>query len=56
MNPGLSPIFLDPSTGHPTNVPPPGNIPFAPGPPRWELNAFPDQDPVPISLRNQGNP
>lgn len=56
MNPGSSPIFNNPITGQPTNVPPAGNLPYRPGPPRWVLNQFPDIDPVPIALRNQGNP
>ena len=53
MNPGTSPIFIN-SSGVQTNVPPPGNDPFV-KPPVWELSVFPDQDPVPINLRNQGN-
>lgn len=25
-------------------------------PPVWQLSWFPDEDPVPVALRNQGNP
>lgn len=53
MNPGLSPIFIN-AAGQSTNVPPAGNCPFI-KPPVWELSAFPDLDPVPVALRNQGN-
>lgn len=54
MNPGLSPIFIN-AQGVPTNVPPAGNLPYV-KPPVWELSYFPDLDPVPVRLRNQGNP
>lgn len=54
MNPGKSPIFINPQ-GVQTNVPPAGNLPWR-KPPVWQLVSHVDEDPVPIALRNQGNP
>ena len=54
MNPGKSPIFIT-DLGVQTNVPPAGNLPWT-KPPVWQLAQHVDEDPVPVALRNQGNP